>query len=61
MTTGTRVFVARLSGIGVFDPSGDQIGRVRDAVTALRVDRQSPRVLGLVVEVQWPQRPAISP
>ena len=56
MSTGTRVFVARLAGIGVFDPSGDQIGRVRDAVTALRVDRQPPRVLGLVIEVQQRHR-----
>jgi CBS domain-containing protein/sporulation protein YlmC with PRC-barrel domain len=48
----SRVFVARLAGIGVFDPSGDQIGRVRDVVTALRVDSQPPRVLGLVIEVQ---------
>jgi CBS domain-containing protein len=52
MSTGTRVFIARLAGIGVFDPSGDQIGRVRDVVTALRVDSQPPRVLGLVIEVQ---------
>jgi len=56
MMTGTRVFVARLAGIGVFDPNGDQIGRVRDAVTALRVDRQPPRVLGLVIEVQQRHR-----
>src|SRR6476646_5214318 len=56
MMTGTRVFVARLAGIGVFDPSGDQLGRVRDAVTALRVDRQPPRVLGLVVELQQRHR-----
>jgi flagellar motility protein MotE (MotC chaperone) len=56
MSSGTRVFVARLAGIGVFDPSGDQIGRVRDAVTALRVDRQPPRVLGLVIEVQQRHR-----
>jgi Mg/Co/Ni transporter MgtE len=46
-----RVFVARLAGIGVFDPNGDQLGRVRDAVTTLRTDRQPPRVLGLVVEL----------
>ena len=52
----SRVFVARLAGIGVFDPSGDQIGRVRDAVTALRIDRQPPRVLGLVVELQQRHR-----
>jgi Mg/Co/Ni transporter MgtE len=48
---GTRVFIARLTGIDVFDPSGDQIGKVRDAVTMLRSDRQPPRVLGLVVEL----------
>jgi Mg/Co/Ni transporter MgtE len=52
----TRVFVARLAGIGVFDPSGDQLGRVRDAVTALRIDRQPPRVLGLVLELQHRHR-----
>lgn len=51
MSAVTRVFLARLAGIGVFDPNGDQLGRVREAVTVLRVDRQSPRVLGLVVEV----------
>jgi CBS domain-containing protein len=52
----SRVFLARLAGIGVFDPSGDQLGRVRDAVTALRVDRQPPRVLGLVLELQQRHR-----
>jgi CBS domain-containing protein len=52
----TRVFIARLSGIGVFAPNGDQVGRVRDAVTSLRVDRQPPRVLGIVVELQHRHR-----
>jgi Mg/Co/Ni transporter MgtE len=47
----TRVFIARLSGIGVFDPQGDQLGRVREAVATLRIGRQAPRVLGLVVEL----------
>lgn len=51
MSAVTRVFIARLAGIGVFDPNGDQIGRVRDAVATLRVGRQPPRVLGLVVEL----------
>jgi CBS domain-containing protein len=51
MTIATRVFLARLSGIGVFDPAGDQLGKVRDAVTLLRVDRQPPRMLGLAVEL----------
>src|SRR5450631_4585693 len=51
VTTGSRVFIARLPGIGVFDPNGDLLGRMREAVTTLRVDRQPPRVLGLVVEL----------
>lgn len=51
MTSGGRIFLARLAGIAVFDPGGDQIGKVRDAVTMLRVDRRAPRVLGLVVEL----------
>ncbi len=51
MSTQSRVFVARLARISVFDPNGDQLGRVRDAVTMLRTDRQPPRVLGLVVEL----------
>ncbi len=56
MSTATRVFLARLAGIGVFDPNGDQLGRVRDAVATLRVGRQPPRILGLVVEVQHRRR-----
>jgi CBS domain-containing protein len=51
VTSAGRIFLARLAGIDVFDPGGDQLGRVRDAVTMLRVDRQPPRVLGLVVEL----------
>src|SRR5207249_6671214 len=51
VSTATRVFVARMAGLGVFDPNGDQLGRVRDAVATLRVGRQPPRVLGLVVEL----------
>jgi Mg/Co/Ni transporter MgtE len=53
VTTGatTRVFLARLSGAGVFDPNADQLGRLRDVVVALRPGGQPPRVLGLVVEV----------
>ena len=54
MTTGaaTRVFLARLSGIGVFDPKGDQVGKVRDGVVVLRSGSHPPRLTGLVVEVQ---------
>ena len=46
-----RVFVARLAGTPVFDPNGDQVGRVRDVVVVLRHGTQPPKVLGLVVEV----------
>ncbi|MFJ1600449.1 magnesium transporter MgtE N-terminal domain-containing protein [Streptomyces sp. NPDC088261] len=46
-----RVFVSHLAGVPVFDPSGDQVGRVRDLVAMLRVGRRPPRLLGLVVEV----------
>jgi CBS domain-containing protein len=49
--TPSRVFVARLAGIAVFDPAGDQIGRVRDVVVVIRQHPRPPRVLGLVVEV----------
>ena len=53
MTTGaaTRVFLARLAGIGVFDPNGDQVGKVRDAIVVLRIGSNPPRLTGLVVEV----------
>ncbi|TDC87236.1 CBS domain-containing protein [Actinomadura sp. 7K507] len=47
----SRVFIARLAGVAVFDPAGDQVGRVRDVVVALRLAPRPPRVLGLVVEV----------
>ncbi|MCC9310214.1 CBS domain-containing protein [Kitasatospora sp. RB6PN24] len=47
----SRVFISHLAGISVFDPNGDQVGRVRDVVVALRIGARPPRVLGLVVEV----------
>jgi CBS domain-containing protein len=56
MTTAGRIFLARLPGIGVYDPAGDQLGRVRDAVTMLRADRQPPRVFGIVVELSHRHR-----
>jgi CBS domain-containing protein len=56
VTSSTRVFIARLAGIAVFDPNGDSLGRIREAVTTLRVDRQPPRMLGLVVELPGRQR-----
>ena len=50
-TSPTRVFVGRLTGLPVFDPAGDQVGRVRDLVATIRPAGRGPRVLGLVVEV----------
>lgn len=50
-TVPTRVFAARLAGLPVFDPRGDQVGKVRDVVVVLRADIRQPRVVGLVVEV----------
>jgi len=57
----TRVFVSHLAGIAVFDPNGDQVGRVRDVVVMLLdqpatgegrpAPARPPSVLGLVVEV----------
>jgi CBS domain-containing protein len=45
------VFIARLTGVGVFEPTGDQVGKVRDVVLVLRAATRPPRVVGLVVEV----------
>jgi len=54
-SVGTRVFVARLAGTAVFDPIGDQVGRVRDVVVLLR-PKGAPRAVGLVVEVPGRRR-----
>ena len=52
----SRVFVARLAGLAVFDPIGDQVGRIRDVVVVFRAGKQHPRVVGLVVEVPGRRR-----
>jgi flagellar motility protein MotE (MotC chaperone) len=54
-SVGTRVFVARLAGTAVFDPIGDQVGRVRDVVVLVR-SKGAPRAVGLVVEVPGRRR-----
>lgn len=53
-----RVFVARLVGLSVFDPLGDEVGRVRDVVLTLstRLRGQGARAIGLVVEVPGRRR-----
>jgi CBS domain-containing protein len=52
----TRVFVARLAGLAVFDPLGDQVGRVRDVIVVFSARRRTPRAVGLVVEVPGRRR-----
>ncbi len=52
MTTApSRIFLSRLIGQAVFDPAGDQVGKLRDVVVIFRPDRLQSRVLGMVVEV----------
>jgi len=55
VSAATRVFVARLAGTQVFDPIGDEVGRVRDAVVLIRA-KGAPRAVGLVVEVAGRRR-----
>lgn len=50
-TTPSRVFAARLVGLPIFDPQGDQVGKVRDLVVTLRTEGTQPRVLGMIAEV----------
>ncbi|SFK14953.1 Mg/Co/Ni transporter MgtE (contains CBS domain) [Streptosporangium canum] len=57
--SNVKIFIARLAGTPVFDPAGDQIGRVRDVVVAI-AGTTPPRVHGLVVEVQ-PRRRVFLP
>jgi Mg/Co/Ni transporter MgtE len=56
VATPTRVYAARVAGLPVFGPDGEQIGKVRDLVTTLRIGSRPPRVLGLVVELASRQR-----
>ena len=55
-TNPTRVFVARLLGLDVFDPLGDRLGRLRDVVVLSRGTRGAPHVVGIVVEVPGKKR-----
>ncbi|MCW2794756.1 MAG: MgtE intracellular region [Nocardioides sp.] len=50
-TAPSRVYAARLVGLPIFDPQGDQVGKVRDLVVAIRSEVSQPRVLGMVAEV----------
>jgi CBS domain-containing protein/sporulation protein YlmC with PRC-barrel domain len=54
VSTQSRVFVGRLAGLSVFDPLGDQVGKVRDVV--ITPSGRRPRAIGLVVEVPGRRR-----
>ncbi|MBS9373264.1 magnesium transporter MgtE N-terminal domain-containing protein [Rhodococcus sp. B50] len=56
MAAVSKVFVARLAGLVVLGPDGESIGRVRDVVLTIRIGRQPPRALGLVVELPTRKR-----
>ncbi|MDM4722347.1 CBS domain-containing protein [Micromonospora sp. WMMA1363] len=56
MSTPTRVYIARLASVAVYDPNGDQVGRVRDAVARLRPTKRPPEVVGLVAEMPMRRR-----
>jgi CBS domain-containing protein/sporulation protein YlmC with PRC-barrel domain len=53
------VFVARLAGCPVFDPTGDRVGRARDVLVVYRKS-DPPRVVGLVVEIPGKRRVFVS-
>ncbi|WP_182348152.1 magnesium transporter MgtE N-terminal domain-containing protein [Tomitella gaofuii] len=56
MAPVNKMYAARLAGLLVLGPDGESIGRVRDLVIALRLGRQPPRVLGLVIELATRRR-----
>ncbi|WP_284302889.1 magnesium transporter MgtE N-terminal domain-containing protein [Mobilicoccus caccae] len=56
MSQSTRVFVARMAGLAVFDPLGDQVGVVRDVIVTFTSTRRRPLAVGLVVEVAGRRR-----
>lgn len=56
MANLNKAFVARLAGLPVIGPDGDDIGRIRDVVVAMRSRNQPPRVIGLVVELPTRRR-----
>lgn len=55
MAHNSRVFVGRLSGVDVFDPIGDRVGKVHDVVVVTRL-RGMPLAVGLTVDVVGKRR-----
>ncbi|GAA5150366.1 CBS domain-containing protein [Nocardioides marinquilinus] len=55
-SSAKRVYAARLAGLPLFDPAGDQVAKVRDLVVSMRSEASPPRVLGIVAEVPGRRR-----
>ncbi|MGV8908590.1 MAG: magnesium transporter MgtE N-terminal domain-containing protein [Propionicimonas sp.] len=51
MTSASSIFVSRIKGLPMLDPTGEQVGKVRDVVIQNRSSQRPPRVKGLVVEL----------
>ncbi|MGO3153006.1 MAG: magnesium transporter MgtE N-terminal domain-containing protein [Galactobacter sp.] len=54
--SSSKIFVARLLGLDVFDPLGDRLGRLRDAVVLNRGPRRRALCVGILVEVPGKKR-----
>lgn len=54
--SSSKIFVARLLGLDVFDPLGDRLGRLRDAVVLQRGPGKRALCIGLLVEVLGKKR-----
>jgi len=54
--SSSKIFVARLLGLDVFDPLGDRLGRLRDAVVLERGPGRRAMCVGIVVEVLGKKR-----
>ncbi|MFL4474693.1 magnesium transporter MgtE N-terminal domain-containing protein [Paeniglutamicibacter sp. MACA_103] len=55
-SNSTKVFIARLLGLDVFDPLGDRLGRLRDVVVISRLATKPAQCVGVVVEVPGKRR-----
>jgi CBS domain-containing protein/sporulation protein YlmC with PRC-barrel domain len=51
VTSASSIFVSRIKGLPMLDPTGEQVGKVRDVVIQNRSSNRPPRVKGLVVEL----------
>ncbi|GAA4372030.1 magnesium transporter MgtE N-terminal domain-containing protein [Paeniglutamicibacter cryotolerans] len=55
-SNSTKVFIARLLGLDVFDPLGDRLGRLRDVVVLSRDPSKPAQCVGIVIEVPGKRR-----